>query len=151
MDVVADWMNPRPKSVDVDARVDDLRQLMLVEGFHHALVLEQGRVMGIISDREVLQAVSHRADGPYASRHEHAMLEKRAHQIMARAPVTIARDAAMGEAAEMLLAHRIHCLPVFHRYRCVGILTSGDVMRWAVALAAAVERPSVATGGFAGS
>lgn len=131
-DTVAAWMNPRPRRVDVDTRVGDLRTMVLAEGFHHALVIEVGAVVGVISDREVLAAVSPGADSRFASRAELASLDKRAHQIMGRAPITIAGDATMAEAAATLLEHRINCLPVFHRQRCIGILTSSDVLRWAL-------------------
>src|SRR5689334_1672631 len=128
-------MNPRPWRVDVDARVGDLRAMMLREGFQHALVIELGAVVGVISDREVLAALSPDADSRFASRHELASLDKRAHQIMGRSPLTIRTDTTMTEAAALLLEHRIHWLPVFHGRRCTGTLSSGDVLRLALELA----------------
>jgi acetoin utilization protein AcuB len=136
-------MNPRPRRVDVDARVGELRSMMLAEGFQHALVIELGAVIGVISDHEVLAAVSPGADSRYATSHELASLEKRAHQIMGRSPMTITTETTMPEAAAMLLEHRIHCLPVFFRQRCVGILTTSDVLRWALEL---VDETAVASG-----
>lgn len=132
---MAAWLNPRPRRVDVDARVGDLRAMMLREGFQHALVIELGTVVGVISDREVLAAVSPDADSRFASRHELASLDKRAHQIMGRSPQGIPTDTTMAEAAALLLEQRIHCLPVFHGQRCVGTVSSGDVLRWALELA----------------
>ena len=128
-------MNPRPRRVDVDARAGDLRTLMLREGFQHALVTELGAVVGVISDREVLPALSPDADSRFASRRELASLDKRAHQIMGRSPLRIRSDTTMTEAAALLVEHRIHCLPVFHGQRCVGTLSSGDMLRWALELA----------------
>lgn len=134
-DVVAAWMHLPVRVVDVDERVADIRSLMLREGFHHVLVEENGRVVGVISDRDVLRAVSPRVDSPLASTSELATLEKRAHQVMGRSPVTVAPDSPMREAARLLLDHRTHCLPVLDGARCRGILTTSDVMRWAIALA----------------
>ena len=108
---------------------------MLREGFQHALVVELGAVVGVISDREVLAAMSPDADSRFASRHELASLDKRAHQIMGRSPLRISTDATMAEAAALLLERRVHCLPVFHGQRCVGTLSSGDVISWALELA----------------
>src|SRR3954447_15085801 len=133
---VAAWMSPRPRSVDVDARVRELRALVLEEGFHHVLVLELGALVGVISDRDVLRALSPNADSKFASSHDLATLDKRAHQIMGRMPVTTKVDTPMAEAAALMLEHRTHCLPAYFRQRIAGILTSSDVLRWAVDLAA---------------
>jgi acetoin utilization protein AcuB len=145
-DTVAAWMNTRPRRVDVDTRVGDLRKLMLAEGFQHALVIELGAVVGVISDHEVVAAVSPGADSRYATSHERASLEKRAHQIMGRSPLTTVTDTSMVDAATTLLVHRIHCLPVFFRRRCVGILTTSDVLRWALELAVETARAQAAAG-----
>jgi CBS domain-containing protein len=134
-DVVAAWMHMPVQVVDVDDQVGAVRSLTLSEGFQHAVVQENGHIVGVISDHEVMRSVSPRVDSPLATPGELAMLGRHVHQMMGRSPVTVTPDAPLRDAAGLLLANRVHCLPVIDAGRCVGILTTSDVMRWAVTLA----------------
>jgi CBS domain-containing protein len=53
---VADWMTHDPTTVDVSADVRTARNLMLDGGFRHLPVLESGRLVGIVSLRDISRA-----------------------------------------------------------------------------------------------
>jgi len=53
---VADWMTHNPTTVDVWADVRTARNLMLDGGFRHLPVLESGRLVGIVSLRDISRA-----------------------------------------------------------------------------------------------
>lgn len=50
---VADWMTRDPETVDVSARVGEAGTLMIHGGFRHVPVMERGRVVGIVSMRDL--------------------------------------------------------------------------------------------------
>jgi len=53
---VADWMTHDPTTVEVSADVRTARNLMLDGGFRHLPVLELGRLVGIVSLRDISRA-----------------------------------------------------------------------------------------------
>ncbi|MBI3648683.1 MAG: CBS domain-containing protein [Actinobacteria bacterium] len=50
---VAQWMTSGPVSVSPDTPISEARDLMLAQGFRHLPVVEDGRVLGIVSLRDV--------------------------------------------------------------------------------------------------
>lgn len=50
---VADWMTHDPVTVEVDVEVSAARDLMLERGFRHLPVTDGGRVVGIVSLRDL--------------------------------------------------------------------------------------------------
>jgi CBS domain-containing protein len=53
---VADWMTHDPTTVDVSADMRTARNLMLDGGFRHLPVLDSGRLVGIVSLRDISRA-----------------------------------------------------------------------------------------------
>ena len=128
---VAEWMTPNPQTVDMDASLRSIRDVMSEHGCHHVLVKEKGRVVGVISDRDVLRSLSPRADNErLATTSDLATLDKRAHQIMSRSLTSVAPTSTVSDAAALMLEHGIHCLPVIDEWGCHGVLTTSDVLRW---------------------
>jgi acetoin utilization protein AcuB len=134
-------MSPHVLSVDMDVSLKEIREIFEHVRFHHILVLENERLAGIISDRDLLKAVS-----PYASTQSErprdaATLRKRVHQIMTRKPISVNVDSSVIEAIRSFIDHKVSCLPVLNQDGSVaGILTWRDVLK---AIAATVEKPRV--------
>jgi acetoin utilization protein AcuB len=134
-------MSPHVLSVDMDVTLKEVREIFEHVRFHHILVLENERLAGIISDRDLLKAVS-----PYASTQSErprdaATLRKRVHQIMTRKPISVNVDSSVLEAIRSFIDHKVSCLPVLNQDGSVaGILTWRDVLK---AIAATVEKPRV--------
>ena len=134
-------MSPHVLSVDMDVTLKEIREIFEHVSFHHILVLDNERLAGIISDRDLLKAVS-----PYASTQSErprdaATLRKRAHQFMTRKPVSIGVDSNVLEAIRSFIDHKVSCLPVLSEDGSVaGILTWRDILQ---AIAATVEKAHV--------
>ena len=100
-------------------------------GIHHLLVVDKGRLVGIISDRDMLQAVSPFLDTHTEDYRDVGTLTREAHEIMSRDPVTIRPEGTVEEAATLLLEYEISCLPVVSESGEVeGILTSKDILKY---------------------
>jgi len=125
-------------SVDMDVPLGEVREIFEHVRFHHILVLDNQRLVGIISDRDLLKAVS-----PYASTQEErprdaATLRRRVHQIMTRKPISIDVDGSVLTAIRLFIDERISCLPVLNGDGTVaGILTWRDILK---AIAASVDK-----------
>ena len=133
---VVDVMTKDVVEVSPDDDLEAIRRLFDVRRFHHALVVEDGKLWGVISDRDLLRHASPFL-GTLAERPQDAATRSRkAHSLMTRKPITIGPDAPMREAARRMLEERVSCLPVVDAGGAVvGVVTSRDVLRWATTAA----------------
>jgi acetoin utilization protein AcuB len=115
--------------VALDDSLDTIRRVFEERRFHHVIVMHERRIVGVISDRDLLRHVSPFAGTPSERSLDAASLRRRAHQIMTRAFCTIAPDATVEDAARMLLSQGISCVPVVEDDRCIGIVTTRDLLR----------------------
>jgi len=127
---IADIMSRDVRTVSPDEYLLVLNDLFRKHRIHHLLVVDHGDLLGVVSDRDVLRAMSPFL-GTTSEQHRDARtLEVRAREIMTRQPVTITPEANTRKAASLLLAHGISCLPVVSEDgELLGIVTSRDVLR----------------------
>ncbi len=120
-------------SVPMDATLEHVRTLLEAHHIHHVLVVERGRLMGILSDRDLLRHLSPFLGNEYNERGQDLnTLSRRAHQTMTRRVITASPGTEVTEAALTMLKHRIGCLPVIEdEYRLRGIVTWRDLIRYA--------------------
>ena len=138
MTTVEQIMTTHVVTVDMDVTLKDIREIFEHASFHHILVTENKKLVGIISDRDLLKTISPYANTPSERARDAATLKKRAHQIMTRRPITIAVDGSILEAIRSFVDQKISCLPVLkHDGSVAGILTGRDVLK---AIVATVEK-----------
>jgi acetoin utilization protein AcuB len=129
---VSQLMSSHPTSVHPDDRVNLAELLMRFGHFHHLPVLEGNRLVGIVSDRDILAALrSNREPLPPAEK----LLDRaslRVGDIMTARPDTAAPRTEAALAAGMLLAHGYGALPIVSQDGLVGIITERDFVRYLV-------------------
>lgn len=134
MTTVAKIMSRHVLDVDMDVSLREVREIFNHVRFHHILVKDGGQLIGIVSDRDLLKAVSPYAGTSSELPRDAATLKKRVHQIMTRKPVTIGVEGSVLEAIRCFIDHRISCLPVLNPDGSVaGILTWRDILKAIVA------------------
>jgi acetoin utilization protein AcuB len=101
----------------------------------HLPVLEEGRLVGIVSDRDLRSAAPALGDPDRAS----ALEKIRISEVMTREVVTARPGDPIEEAANRMRERRIGCLPVVEEGELAGIVTSSDVMEALVYLMGAHE------------
>lgn len=127
---VGSIMSKRVVSITMDDTLAKARELFLEFHFHHLLVLESGRLVGVISDRDLLKAISPFIGSLSELDRDRATLNKRAHQIMSRKPITAEAGETVETAAQRLLKNRVSCLPVITQDGKInGIISWRDLLK----------------------
>lgn len=109
-------------------------ELMTQERIRHLPVLEDGRVVGVVSQRDLFHAGLAAVLG-YRPR-AHRMLRRtvRVQEVMRAPAITVAPEALVTAAARVMMAQKIGCLPVVEGDTLVGIITETDILRYVVSL-----------------
>jgi acetoin utilization protein AcuB len=128
---LGDIMTARVVTVEFDDSLATVKEIFDSLHFHHLLVIgSDKKLCGVISDRDLLRAISPYVGTPSETARDSATLKKRAHQIMTRSPVTLRPDASLAEAIQLLLDHRISCIPIVDEgFKAVGIVSWRDVLK----------------------
>jgi acetoin utilization protein AcuB len=123
-------INHNVLTVDMDATLGEIKALFHEANFHHLLVTQNGKLAGIISDRDLFKELPAAIfkDQDSANSKELAVLKKKAHQIMSRNLITLHYDSSIYELLELFTQHCISCLPVIdEEERLRGIISWRDV------------------------
>jgi CBS domain-containing protein len=118
---VADVMTGRVVTLSLHHTLSDAAKLMNNRLFRHCVVVDsERRVVGVISDRDILRALGRSP----------AWQSKSLGQIMTGAPYTVKQGTPICDAVAKMLAKRINCLPVVTDDGTIcGILTTTDLLK----------------------
>ncbi|TDF37470.1 CBS domain-containing protein [Alteromonadaceae bacterium M269] len=98
--------------------------------FHHLLVVESNKLVGVISDRDLFKALSPNLGCVSETAKDAATLNKKAHQIMSRDLITLSPDASAYDAIALFNQHTVSCLPVIdENQKPLGIVSWRDILR----------------------
>ncbi|WP_338845715.1 CBS domain-containing protein [Massilia sp. W12] len=127
---VAEVMSRHLVTVELDDKLSLVKEIFDHVKFHHLPVLDQGRLAGVVHERDLLRALSPNLGTLVETWRDAATLHKRVHQIMSRKPLTIAPHAALTDAVQLFNQNNITCLPVLQEdERLQGILTWHDLLK----------------------
>jgi acetoin utilization protein AcuB len=127
--LVRDWMTPKPVTVDSCAPLRDAYWRMIDNKVRRLPVMDKERLVGIITLEDLRRAEPPAGIGLDLVRITDMLSRMTVHQIMSRDPKTITPNAALIEAARMMLKHAISALPVIEGSQLVGIITESDIFR----------------------
>ncbi|MFO7718127.1 MAG: CBS domain-containing protein [Thermodesulfobacteriota bacterium] len=127
---ISEIMTKSVATVKMDDFVRYVKAQFEEREFHHLLVVDQGIIQGVISDRDLFKILSPFCDTPCEQRRDTEILNKRAHQIMSRNPVTVLPETSIKEAFMVLTEQQISCLPVTNESgKVLGIVSWKDLLR----------------------
>ncbi|MNO53527.1 inosine 5'-monophosphate dehydrogenase [compost metagenome] len=127
--LIKEIMTTRVATVSMDDRLGVIKAIFEQAHFRHLLVLEDDVLVGVISDRDLLRALSPYLDTDAEMNRDTETLNRRAHQIMSREPITISPERSLQEAASIMLEQHVSCLPVLENGALVGIVSWKDLLR----------------------
>jgi CBS domain-containing protein len=116
-DTVRDVMTSDPKTVDASATVKDAAEIMADENIGNVLVVENGEVHGIVTDRDIVVRVIGKGNGPDASVREAAT----------SGVEWLSPDDSVEDAIKKMEQADVRRLPVVEDGKPVGIVSLGDL------------------------
>jgi CBS domain-containing protein len=119
-DTIGELMTTDVVTVGPDDRVRDALQAMIDHDFGSIVVAEEGRPVGVFTERDVTRRVLTDA----------GLLEQRVRDLMSAPPITVQPGDQVVDVFELMNGKGIRRLPVVEGDRLVGIVTEGDLRRW---------------------
>lgn len=125
---VSDLMTINPQTVTPDTPLRHIIEIMKSEGCRHLPVLQEGKLVGIVTDRDV-RLVMNSPIVLHGRWQDDELLNKvTAENCMTPNPVSVAPDVPAYRAAEMLSIYKFGGLPVVKDEALVGIITVTDFL-----------------------
>ena len=115
---VEDIMTRDVRTIDRNSTVEQAARMMKELNVGSIPVTENGNVIGIVTDRDVV--LRNVADGRTAA-------DTKVEEIMSRTVVTATPDMDVHRAADLMAQNQIRRLPVVENNRMVGIVSIGDL------------------------
>lgn len=107
-------------SVEPDAKLAAAVKLLGEMKIGAVLVMNQSRLEGILSERDIVRALGERGAG---------VLEEPVSQVMTRKVVTCKETDTVAELMEMMTTGKFRHLPVLDNNKVVGLVSIGDIVK----------------------
>jgi acetoin utilization protein AcuB len=134
MMTIAKIMSSAPVVVEPKAPLRKVYREMAEHRIRHIPVVSADGLVGVISDRDVREALPSPMSPGEAMEFAAAMDRIPVWEVMAEGVVTVTPRTSLAEAAHMLAGRKIGCLPVLDAGRLVGIVTETDMLQAFAAL-----------------
>ncbi|MBX3049217.1 MAG: CBS domain-containing protein [Anaerolineales bacterium] len=132
---VMDWMSRTVLTINADQTLPEAHALMKEYNVRRLPVLEQGRLVGIVTLGDLREASPSDATSLSIFELNYLLARLTMQDIMTRDPLTVAPNTRLAEAAKLMLHHKVGGLPVMEGGSLVGIITETDIFRAYVHLA----------------
>jgi CBS domain-containing protein len=127
---LGDFMTREVLAVAPDDTLGHAAERMVERGSGSAVVADYGRLIGILTERDVLRAVADRIHSSEATVRE----------WMTPDPVTATESTTAEEAAQIMLENDFRHIPVVEGERAIGVVSIRDVLNYTVGLGARTEK-----------
>ncbi len=128
--IIKQFMSSPVVTVEMDDSLSIIKEIFDNTHFHHLLVTANGKLQGVISDRDFFKAVSPNLDTAAETVADLSTLSKKAHQIMSRKPICLGPDNDIASAIEVFQNNAISCIPIVNNnQKPVGIVSWRDIIQ----------------------
>jgi CBS domain-containing protein len=117
-DTVSDVMTRNPATIESGQSTADAARLMAQGDMGDVIVLDNGNVAGILTDRDIAVRLVAQEKDPRTPVAE---------IVSDRDLVTVAPDMPLDQAARLMRQHSVRRLPVVQQGRAVGVVSLGDL------------------------
>ena len=127
--LVQETMTDRIKTVTPDQSLSDVRSIFEEEGFRHLPVMGNDGLVGIITHTDLMRVTygAHIADADFEV--NNLILESTTvEEAMSKEVKTIDSSTDLKEAARIMKAFKVGCVPVLEDGSLVGLVTTTDML-----------------------
>lgn len=126
---VRDWMSSNPVVVSPDEAIPEAHKLMTDSNVRRLPVIDDGKLIGIITRGDVLEAGPSDAISLSIFELNYLIARLTVKEVMTKDVITVGRDTKLHDVAKIMLENKIGGLPVMDGDDVVGIITESDVFR----------------------
>lgn len=126
---VAKIMSPTPFVVEPQAPLREVYRMLAEHHIRHIPVVSADGLVGIISDRDVREALPSPTSPAEATEFAAAMDRIAVWEVMAEQVITVTPRTPLAQAVHLLADRKIGCLPVMDAGQLVGIVTETDMLQ----------------------
>ena len=116
---------------DMDITLGAAMELCTEKRIRHLPILDEYKqLVGMVTDRDLRYHLSPRIGTLAENKSDREILGHPIHLIMRHTVVVASADTSVAEAAQLMLANRVGCLPIVNLGRhVVGLVTTTDLLR----------------------
>ena len=130
---VEELMTSHVFTVDPHDMIDRVFFLIHYEKVRHIPVIEKGKLVGIVSDRDMYKALGPKSNSNAIEANktgtELHVVPKKVQNIMRRGVFSVPPGTLVSDAASLMAEHKIGALPIVENDKLVGILSSTDILK----------------------
>ncbi|SMF57902.1 acetoin utilization protein AcuB [Alteromonadaceae bacterium Bs31] len=131
--IVADIMSKQVHTVSPNENLAELRDIFSNVNYRHLLVEEDNKLLGVISDRDVLAHLSPFIGTEQERENDRTQMDLKVRDIMSTELITVDSETIVDCASILLLENNISCLPVVQDDLSIeGILSWKDILQFHV-------------------
>jgi len=128
--LISEIMTSKIVTVSLDDSLRVANEIFDNVRFHHLLVVQDEKLEGVLSDRDLLKAMSPYLGSAAELNRDRSTLDRKVHQVMTRNAVTLGESATTNDAIEIFLNRRFSCIPIVDQSNTpVGIVSWRDILR----------------------
>lgn len=129
MRTVEELMTRQVVTLTETASLREALALLQRHRIRHIPVVEDARLVGILTDRDVKRATPSLLSGTSQEDYDRVLAQTHVSQVMTRNPFSVTPSTSLKDAAKLLADRKFGALPVVEGDRLVGILTNTDLLR----------------------
>ncbi len=128
--LIKNWMTKDPITIEEDTSMIKAIHIMKEHRFRRLPVVKQGKLVGMITDRDLKEASPSKATTLDVHELYYLLAELQVNEIMSRNPISVSEEDTVEHAAQIMLEQTISGLPVVDDQGHVkGIITQSDIFR----------------------
>ena len=133
--VVREIMMGSPVTLKPDDTLDLANDVIALGRIRHIPVVDDGRLVGIITERDLIGAAASQIFG-LKQKNKSALLKSvLIREVMKKRVLTAAPETPIKDVAHLMAEKKIGCLPIVSAGALVGLVTTTDILRYVESLA----------------
>jgi CBS domain-containing protein len=128
--VVKEIMMGSPVTLGPNDSLDLASDVISLGRIRHIPVLDKGRLVGLLSERDLMGAAANRIFGLKQKNRSALLKSVPIKEVMKKRVLTMGPDTPIKEAARMMAEKKIGCVPVLSAGILVGLVTTTDILRY---------------------